>query len=269
MLMRARHCHSCWAPTRARVSPTGRGSCPGSSPSEHLAGSSDRAPCHGSRPRTVNGKPGRRELLAHRHEESVEDVDRLLALDRVDVRTVEAASQLHRLRLPPYTVQTGRVEAQVLTRIHGIIRLINCVLPVEAELLLELVVGHVKLRGLEDRRLGRNRIVVLIDEFVAVDLLRGDVALRKDSDSLCLESRLDQLLRRLIVGVRLDEDKRLSGAEVQGLQPVGHLGRKGWGRSASLKARAVSSPPSWIGSGCSSLLAHRPRARRAFQLRVR
>eukprot|EP00754_Rhynchopus_humris_P014011 Rhum_TRINITY_DN14361_c0_g1::Rhum_TRINITY_DN14361_c0_g1_i1::g.83099::m.83099 len=159
----------------------------------------------------VDRRSRERELRAHLHEEAVERVDRLVL--NVDLAAVEATAELHQLLvllgLSPQLVEAGGVDVQLLARVHRVEHVagLQGVLPLEAERLLELVRRDVELVRLQDRRLRGDRVVVLVDEEVLVDLLARDLALRRHVDAALLELSGDKLAHSLRVGVRLDEDE--------------------------------------------------------------
>mmetsp|Transcript_37357 Transcript_37357/g.82182 ORF Transcript_37357/g.82182 Transcript_37357/m.82182 type:complete len:416 (+) Transcript_37357:716-1963(+) len=160
----------------------------------------------------VDRRRRRGELAAHAHEERVERVDGRLAL-HLEQRHVEAAAELDNPAtvsgLFPAREELLGVDAEVRTGVDGVVGavLLKHGAPVLAKLLLELVVGHVELRWLEQRRLARDRVVVLVDVLLGVDGGAVDVALAEHGDACLAEALGDQLLHLCGVGVRLGEDK--------------------------------------------------------------
>mmetsp|Transcript_54421 Transcript_54421/g.170995 ORF Transcript_54421/g.170995 Transcript_54421/m.170995 type:complete len:272 (+) Transcript_54421:602-1417(+) len=153
---------------------------------EVLPGELALVPLHGV---VVDAPPGRRELAAHGHEEAVEHVQRRVPWE-LHQPAVEAAAELHQLAAllggRPSRVQLIRRAAQPLARVHGVEDHALCerVVPGKAKGLLELVLGDVQLRGLQDRGLRRDGIVVLVDELLLVDDLRRQVPLPGDLEAL-------------------------------------------------------------------------------------
>ena len=107
----------------------------------------------------------------------------------------------------PVVMATVGVDAELGARVDGVVRetVRERLLPGDSELCLELCLGHRELLGFQQRRLGRDGVVVLIDELVLVDLRRGDVALGEDLNPLGGELGDDEVLHRAGVGVGLDE----------------------------------------------------------------
>ena len=154
----------------------------------------------------VDGRSGRDEGGAHGHEETVEDEDAVAELGAVEApaELLHVARRLGRL---PLGVEAVGVDAELGARVDGVVHetVRERLFPGNAELGLELCLGHRELFGFQQRRLGRDGVVVLIDELVLVDLRRGDVALGEDLDPLGGELGDDEVLHRSGVGVGLDE----------------------------------------------------------------
>ena len=154
----------------------------------------------------VDGRSGRDEGGAHGHEEAVEDEDAVAELGAVEApaELLHVARRLGRL---PLGVEAVGVDAELGARVDGVVHetVRERLFPGNAELGLELGFGHRELFGFQQRRLGRDGVVVLIDELVLVDLGRGDVALGEDLDPLGGELGDDEVLHRAGVGVGLDE----------------------------------------------------------------
>mmetsp|Transcript_12523 Transcript_12523/g.23193 ORF Transcript_12523/g.23193 Transcript_12523/m.23193 type:complete len:232 (+) Transcript_12523:429-1124(+) len=162
----------------------------------------------------MDGSVGEHELRAHAHEEAVEHVHALLALDGVHHAAVEAAAELHQLigllRLAPRTVQRVGVDAEVRAGVKSIVHLAGRKgrLPRQAELGFELVRRDGQLCGLQQCRLGSNRVIVLVDQHAGVDLLASQLALGHNLDAARSEVRLHHVLGGGGVGVGFDEHER-------------------------------------------------------------
>ena len=104
----------------------------------------------------VDGRPLRRELPAHRHEEGVEGVELLAFV--LDHAAVEAAPKLDAelvLRRIPLGVQRVRVPSRRGLEAQSVVRsaLRDHRVPLLAKKVLKLVLGHVELLGLHERGL--------------------------------------------------------------------------------------------------------------------
>mmetsp|Transcript_6612 Transcript_6612/g.10140 ORF Transcript_6612/g.10140 Transcript_6612/m.10140 type:complete len:219 (+) Transcript_6612:367-1023(+) len=156
----------------------------------------------------VDGGAGDHEGGAHGHEEAIEDVNVL------HLAAVEPAAKFDELVILlsflPLGVQAGGVDAQALAGIQGIKHLAvgQRRRPVEPELRLELVGGDGEVFGLDEGSLGRNGVVVLVDEHVRVDLLPRDLPLGQDPDAARAERLLDERDRAGSIRMRFNEDER-------------------------------------------------------------
>eukprot|EP00756_Hemistasia_phaeocysticola_P026425 Hpha_TRINITY_DN16060_c0_g6::TRINITY_DN16060_c0_g6_i2::g.119438::m.119438 len=158
------------------------------------------------------------ERRAHGHEEPVEHVDLLLRAPPptggLDLAAVEAATELDHLapslRVGPQLVELRRVDTELLARVHRVehLALGQGRVPVQAELVLELVLRDVQLGRLQDGRLRSDRVVVLVDELLLVDLLAREVTLTEDLDTLGLETLTHHRVGLAVDGVRLHEHER-------------------------------------------------------------
>jgi len=113
---------------------------------------------------------------------------------------VEAAGELEhlaaRLGHPPHLLELLPVNAQHVARVNGIVHdaLGERLGPRDAELageVGELARGRVELDGLRERRLVRDRVIVVVDELLGGDLRRADGALVVDGDAHRAERILD------------------------------------------------------------------------------
>merc|ERR1719181_1668008 len=167
----------------------------------------------------MNRPPGLREAVPHAHVEGVEGVYRRVALG--ELARVEAAAELNNLARAlgraPGLVHLRAGQAQFLARVDGRVRaaVLEDVGPGLAEELRELVVGHGEFRRRRDRRLGRDGVVVLVDQFLLVNILGRDVAFGQDGKAGTFQLALDELDRRRRHGVGLHEDE---GRVLDGLQ---------------------------------------------------
>eukprot|EP00756_Hemistasia_phaeocysticola_P022746 Hpha_TRINITY_DN15850_c1_g7::TRINITY_DN15850_c1_g7_i3::g.192247::m.192247 len=173
-------------------------------------------------PRVVRRRPVHHEVvhlsprshvsLPHRHEEGVEHVQRLPL--HLELPAVEASAKLHpvprRLHLLPLSLQLVAGPLQLLASLLRVVSLplLQRLRPLQPELLLELVRRHVQLLGVEEGGLGRDRVVVLVDQLALVDRLGLDHALTLDLDALLGQEVLHQLLHGVSTRVRLDKHKR-------------------------------------------------------------
>mmetsp|Transcript_29595 Transcript_29595/g.61687 ORF Transcript_29595/g.61687 Transcript_29595/m.61687 type:complete len:365 (+) Transcript_29595:57-1151(+) len=165
-------------------------------------------PFHGV---VVDCLPRRGEGASHGHEEGVEDVE-LLAI-HVHEAAIEATPKLLQLpcllRLAPSGIEFLGRAAELLAGIQSIEdnALLQRIFPLEAEGFLEFVLGDIQLRRLEDRGLRGDCVVVLIDELLLIDDLRGQGALRGDLEALSLQPIGDQLVGLVGYSMGLHEDK--------------------------------------------------------------
>mmetsp|Transcript_34434 Transcript_34434/g.75352 ORF Transcript_34434/g.75352 Transcript_34434/m.75352 type:complete len:392 (+) Transcript_34434:540-1715(+) len=112
----------------------------------------------------------------HGHEEPVEDICLLPIM--FNLGTVEPTPKLDQLTslfsLTPQAIHFLGIHPQEFTTIHRVEHLatVQGFLPIDPELSFELVSWHIELIRLEDRGLGRNCVVVIVDEFLLVDHLR-------------------------------------------------------------------------------------------------
>eukprot|EP00964_Phaeocystis_antarctica_P001700 scaffold888_cov61-Phaeocystis_antarctica.AAC.1 len=134
-------------------------------------------------------------------------------LDR-DLAAVEAAAQLDArllvdVGLVPSLIESalGLIDGERLLEFERVERaaLRDHGLPVLAEDALKLLGVHRQVLARGERRLLGDRVVVLVDVPLAVDLLAGDHALLEHVDGLLAELRLDHLEHGGRVGVRLGE----------------------------------------------------------------
>merc|ERR1740129_1046358 len=120
----------------------------------------------------VNLLAGGSELAAHAHEEGVEDVDRRAA-GLLDEAAVEASAELRQLVVllgrSPENVQLIAAASELLASIQRVVSVRLRLVPRDTEMLLKLVIRDVKLRWLQQCRLGGDRVVVLIDQLLLVD----------------------------------------------------------------------------------------------------
>ena len=138
------------------------------------------------------------------------------ALDR-DLAAVEAAAQLDARLLVDAGRVPRRVESARLLELSKVLRKLERVErpPLRHHRLPLLLKSALELRGVDrqvlargERRLLGDRVVVLVDVPLAVDLLAGDHALLEHVDGLLAELGLDHLEHGGRVGVRLGEDER-------------------------------------------------------------
>jgi len=152
------------------------------------------------------------ELVAHGHEETVENV--LLDAGVVELGAVESAAEFldetGLLHLEVLGVEFIRGPVAVGGVAHGVVgaAFLEDLGPVLRELGGEFLDRDVQLRGLLQGGLGGDGVVVLVDELALVDFLTGIVTLSEDFDTLGGEGLLDQLLDIILVGVGLDEHER-------------------------------------------------------------
>merc|ERR1719261_991520 len=106
----------------------------------------------------------------HHHKERVEDIKRRLVL-YADETAVESPSELDHLGVLPSCVKLLGIATKLFARLHGVrgASLAENVGPLLPEGLLELRLGDGDLIGGEDRRLGRDGVVMLVDELLLVD----------------------------------------------------------------------------------------------------
>mmetsp|Transcript_32318 Transcript_32318/g.77257 ORF Transcript_32318/g.77257 Transcript_32318/m.77257 type:complete len:207 (-) Transcript_32318:109-729(-) len=145
----------------------------------------------------------------HHHKERVEHIKRRLVL-HADETAIKAPSKLDHLGILPSCVKLLGVATELLASLHGVrgAPLTENVGPLLPEGLLELRLGDWDLVRGEDRRLGRDGVVMLVDQLLLVDRLPADVGLREDLNALRLQGLPDHFLGCLRVGVRLDEHER-------------------------------------------------------------
>jgi hypothetical protein len=115
----------------------------------------------------------------------------------------------HLLARGPRAVERVRVAAELLAGVEGVddAALVQHLLPGLAELGLELFHRHVELPRLHDRRLARDRVVVLVDVLLGVDGRAVDAALGRDAHADLGELVLDEGPDGLRVRVGLHEDE--------------------------------------------------------------
>mmetsp|Transcript_76382 Transcript_76382/g.166774 ORF Transcript_76382/g.166774 Transcript_76382/m.166774 type:complete len:225 (-) Transcript_76382:97-771(-) len=167
----------------------------------------------------VDGGSGVHELGAHGHEESVEHIERALAIP-LQLAAIESASELDEvtslLTGGPHLVKLLRIDLKGLASIHGIqgFSLLQDICPLQAELLLELVLGHGQLVRGENGRLGCNGIVVLVDLLGLVDFFGFKRTFLDNLEALLLEHLLHELLHLVSHRVGLDEEESGIGHHV-------------------------------------------------------
>jgi hypothetical protein len=126
---------------------------------------------------------------------------------------VEATAELDELlvllRGSPVLVHLDGVDAELLASVQGVEHLAGGQgsLPRQTELGLERRVRHVQLGRLENRRLGSNGVVMLIDQLLLVDGGAVQSAVGENGDTSSLQISDNQLVGRIGVGVRLDENE--------------------------------------------------------------
>jgi len=102
----------------------------------------------------VNALARRSECRAHAHEEAIEHVDALSSM--LDQATVEATTKLHQilccLACGPKLVQLICLDTKLCAGVHGVEHnsLGQSIVPLQFELLLELVFGYVELLGFQN-----------------------------------------------------------------------------------------------------------------------
>jgi len=160
--------------------------------------------------------------VAHGHVEAVDHIEWRARRRRSwcwcwrNVTTVEAAAKLDKLlvRLTafPELRHLHAVNLHVLAGVHGILdhALLQRILPSQAESALERLQGLVTWIGLvwsEQRSLGCNGAIVLVDEFLFVDVFAPDAYLAQDLDTRTSKLFLYELGHRITAyaGVRLHE----------------------------------------------------------------
>mmetsp|Transcript_115715 Transcript_115715/g.367990 ORF Transcript_115715/g.367990 Transcript_115715/m.367990 type:complete len:248 (+) Transcript_115715:494-1237(+) len=160
----------------------------------------------------VDGGARCHELGAHGHEKTVEDVEGAHTLLR-QLATVEAAAELDELvgllALGPHLVDLLGVDLELGAAVHGVqcLALLQHRVPILAKFLLELVLGDGKLVRRQNRGLGRDGVVVLVDLLELVDLLGLHGALLGDGDAILLKGLLDEVFHLVGHGMGLDEDE--------------------------------------------------------------
>mmetsp|Transcript_74012 Transcript_74012/g.192180 ORF Transcript_74012/g.192180 Transcript_74012/m.192180 type:complete len:243 (-) Transcript_74012:47-775(-) len=160
----------------------------------------------------IDRGPRCHKLGAHRHEEAVENVEGALAI-LLQLAAIEPTTELHQiarlLACCPHLIKLLGFNLEFRTRIHGIesFTLLQDLIPIEAKFLLEFILRHSELVWSQDRGLGSNRVVVLVDLLVFVDLLSSQGAFLLDCDLVLFKRLLNEILYLVGHGMRLDEDE--------------------------------------------------------------
>mmetsp|Transcript_136447 Transcript_136447/g.272132 ORF Transcript_136447/g.272132 Transcript_136447/m.272132 type:complete len:240 (+) Transcript_136447:660-1379(+) len=173
-------------------------------------------------PREIGGIPFHRVIVdlsarhgklgPHGHEETIEDVQRLLAIN-LHKPTIETASELDQLlcclALRPFSIHLVGIDIQLCASVHCIKDLARCqgILPGETELSLKFVFRHVQLIGLQNCCFGGNSVIVLVDQLFLVDNLTLDASLLQDLDAILFQTFLCKRLHLICDCMWLDEDK--------------------------------------------------------------
>jgi len=163
---------------------------------------------------------------AHRHEETVEDVERALPL-LLELRAIESTTELYQilcfLCLAPHLVERIGVDLELLAALLGVesLAVFQDIRPLEAELLLEFVGRDIELIRREKSCFRCDCVVVLVDELLLVDVLSINGAFLLDLNSLLLEGFLDQFLHLIVHRGGLQENE---GAVFHHLA----VGRRNW-----------------------------------------
>jgi hypothetical protein len=159
---------------------------------------------------TINTGTFLYELGPHIHKESIEDIEGLVVFGQES--TIESTSQLDDFILlfglsPNFIELLGINVAKSLTGLEGIggLVLLEYFGPGLLELGLEFVVGHWDFVGRKNGGFGGNGVVVLIDEFLSIDLFGLDFDLGLNGNSRLEEGFLDEPSSGRGIGMRFDK----------------------------------------------------------------